>query len=350
MNLFLEPGFKTKVHQAATNDLMRYIETGRLDLFSEFRESFAWSQAKKSKFIESLLLGLPVSSIWVEETKYGSLLIIDGIQRIEAIRAFINNEFNLKRITVLNDLNGCYYSDLEFRIQNALVDSVITINTIYHDVNPRLKCEFYRRYHEGDRNKNVSQIARNYAFSRASEKLRSLAENYSRIVTVSQIRGRFGKERYKSNARIEEFYLGLILINTLLEGIIYGVNNKYSYSIENVDLPIELLHDDSIETALDKTMMLVEHNDFDVEHTLVGRSLSLLCEIKGVKQIDLTYSSKIKAYSLSNNMLSIDEALSLVTLDSIGIPINVNDFKPFRFFQPLATLDKLIRYISNYHA
>jgi len=54
-----------------------------------FQRSYVWSLNQASRFIESLLLGLPVPGVFFsKETETGKLLIIDGQQRLRTLQYF----------------------------------------------------------------------------------------------------------------------------------------------------------------------------------------------------------------------------------------------------------------------
>jgi len=89
----------------------------------EFQRRDAWTKRRKSRYIESLILSLPVPQIILAErkTKRGSYLVLDGKQRLLALRQFVgadkeskNNNFRLQGLEVLkDDLNGKTFSDIE---------------------------------------------------------------------------------------------------------------------------------------------------------------------------------------------------------------------------------------------
>lgn len=80
----------------------------------DYQREFIWEENRQSRFIESLLLGLPVPLIFVAEIeKDGRLEIVDGSQRIRTLAAFINNDLQLKGLDKLKELNGEYFSDLQ---------------------------------------------------------------------------------------------------------------------------------------------------------------------------------------------------------------------------------------------
>jgi hypothetical protein len=73
--------------------LVKRIQQG--DIFvPKFQRSFVWSYYQSSRFIESLLLGLPVPGIFLSR-EYGTekLLVIDGQQRLRTLQFFYEGKF-----------------------------------------------------------------------------------------------------------------------------------------------------------------------------------------------------------------------------------------------------------------
>lgn len=86
-----------------------------------FQRRDAWARRRKSRYIESLILGLPIPQIILAERKEkrGSYLVLDGKQRLLSILQFTgndsgskNNNFRLQGLEVLNDFNGKTFSDI----------------------------------------------------------------------------------------------------------------------------------------------------------------------------------------------------------------------------------------------
>lgn len=59
----------------------------------ELQRKYVWDRAEASRFIDSLLLGLPVPSIFLAQTPNEKLLIIDGYQRIMTVYDFVRGVF-----------------------------------------------------------------------------------------------------------------------------------------------------------------------------------------------------------------------------------------------------------------
>jgi len=80
----------------------------------DYQREFIWEDRRQSRFIESLLLGLPVPLIFVAEIeKDGRLEIVDGSQRIRTLAAFLQDELQLKGLDKLKELNGVFFSQLQ---------------------------------------------------------------------------------------------------------------------------------------------------------------------------------------------------------------------------------------------
>lgn len=80
----------------------------------DYQREFIWEDRRQSRFIESLLLGLPVPLLFVAEIeKDGRLEIVDGSQRIRTLAAFLKDELQLKGLEKLKELNGLYFTQLQ---------------------------------------------------------------------------------------------------------------------------------------------------------------------------------------------------------------------------------------------
>jgi hypothetical protein len=60
-------------------------ERSELDIHPEFQRFFRWSPKQKSRFIESILLGIPIPQIFVAQRDDGVWDVVDGLQRLSTI-------------------------------------------------------------------------------------------------------------------------------------------------------------------------------------------------------------------------------------------------------------------------
>ena len=78
----------------------------------DYQREFVWDEIRQSRFIESLLMGLPIPYIFLAETKEGRYEIVDGSQRIRTLAAFVDDELTLKGLDKIKEINGIKFSEL----------------------------------------------------------------------------------------------------------------------------------------------------------------------------------------------------------------------------------------------
>ena len=92
-----------------------------------YQREFIWNDAQISRLIETLLLGLPLPLVFLEEMEDGTLEIIDGSQRIRALDKFFKNEKKLSKLEILTNLNGLTFQDFPPTIQRQLNNASLRI-------------------------------------------------------------------------------------------------------------------------------------------------------------------------------------------------------------------------------
>ncbi len=104
-----------------TETVLSQMRRGNIKLNPRFQRRDAWTPTRKSLFIESLVLGLPIPQIVLAESRErrGSFLVLDGKQRLLALRQFAatpGDEFMplyLSNLEVRQDLTGNNLAGLE---------------------------------------------------------------------------------------------------------------------------------------------------------------------------------------------------------------------------------------------
>lgn len=110
-----------------TETIINQINKGNIQLNPSFQRRDAWDTTRKSRFIESLILGLPVPQIVLAESKErrGAYIVLDGKQRLLSIRQFaaeendqIYQQLKLNSLDIRSDLKGkslvALKNDLDF--------------------------------------------------------------------------------------------------------------------------------------------------------------------------------------------------------------------------------------------
>lgn len=66
-------------------EIMRIYERGELIIRPEYQRLYRWDESKRTRFIESLILGIPIPPIFVFTDEKGRWELIDGLQRLSTI-------------------------------------------------------------------------------------------------------------------------------------------------------------------------------------------------------------------------------------------------------------------------
>jgi len=108
------------------------------DPIEGYQRQFVWTKPQCDRFIESLLLGLPVPGIFLVKQTDGKLLVLDGQQRLRTLQAFYKGvlrgrAFALDKDTVQPQFAGLTFETLESDDRRRLEDSIIHATIVRQD-------------------------------------------------------------------------------------------------------------------------------------------------------------------------------------------------------------------------
>lgn len=101
-----------------------------------FQRQYVWPRSKADRFIESLLLGLPVPGIFLVKEPSGALLVLDGHQRLSTLHAYYDGIINgqeYRLSQVQEPFAGKRYKDLDTEDRRRLDDSIIHATVVRQD-------------------------------------------------------------------------------------------------------------------------------------------------------------------------------------------------------------------------
>ncbi|MDM8557853.1 DUF262 domain-containing protein [Candidatus Parabeggiatoa sp. HSG14] len=129
----LETVSKTMVYPLdwTVETIITQLERGNIIINPKFQRRDAWQKIRKSHYIESLFIGLPVPQIVLAEKERGrgEYFVLDGKQRMLSLLQFIGsapdnkyNNFKLSNLEVRTDLNGSTYDEIkaDFELEDTL--------------------------------------------------------------------------------------------------------------------------------------------------------------------------------------------------------------------------------------
>lgn len=147
--------------------IFNQINIGNIDLNPKFQRRNAWNDDKRSKLIESIIMGYPIPEIVLAEhpNKKRSFIVIDGKQRLLTIAGFIANDLYkywdrpvLKGLKVLKELNKSKYIDLDEKSKREFDNSSLrcTVITNYKDV--QILYDIFYRLNSGSESLSTQEL------------------------------------------------------------------------------------------------------------------------------------------------------------------------------------------------
>ncbi|WP_018416051.1 DUF262 domain-containing protein [Teredinibacter turnerae] len=111
----------------------------------EYQRNATWTDEQKSQFIESLIVGLPIPFMFFYQTSGGQMEIVDGSQRMRAMRSFLKEKLILSNLVLVPELNGFTFDDLPTDRRNKLEDVTIRTIILDTDTDPSTRAEMFAR-------------------------------------------------------------------------------------------------------------------------------------------------------------------------------------------------------------
>lgn len=152
-------------------------QVGDLDLEPDFQRLLVWDDWRKSRFIESLLLRIPIPVFYVAADTADKWSVVDGVQRLSTIFNFMNDGFTLKGLEFLNDFHDCRFTDLPGNMQRRIRETELIVNVIEEPTPPEVMYNVFLRVNTGGIKLNSQEIRNAMIRGEARQFLKTLADS-----------------------------------------------------------------------------------------------------------------------------------------------------------------------------
>ena len=149
----------------------------------DYQRELIWDEARQSKFIESVILGMPIPYIFVadihdDENDEARLEIIDGTQRIRTLTRFVHNELTLSGLKELEHLNGFKFADLLLPRQRRFNRITLRMIQLTETASEEVRRDLFERINTGSVDLNEMEKRRGIQRGLFLDLIEELSENH----------------------------------------------------------------------------------------------------------------------------------------------------------------------------
>lgn len=149
-------------HEFTIEVILSKLKKGEI-FIPPYQRKFVWDDNRKSKFIESLMINIPIPYLFLADTESGDLEIVDGVQRLLTIYSFCKNdktlnlpdleycknELRLKNLEKLKLLSGKYYTDLLESRRKRFLNKTIRAIVLTEKADEDVRFDLFERINTG---------------------------------------------------------------------------------------------------------------------------------------------------------------------------------------------------------
>lgn len=161
----LEQKYREQMRQIVSQKIELPISTlpgmieKQINLSPDFQRRERWSRERQSRFIESIIMNVPIPPVFLGEDDYGNYVVLDGRQRLTAVHQFLQNGYALKKLEVWKELNGQRFLDLEKKkLDRTITRRFIPAVIILKESSPEVKYDVFDRLNTGGVVANYMEI------------------------------------------------------------------------------------------------------------------------------------------------------------------------------------------------
>lgn len=126
----------------------------------DYQRELVWPDEHQSRFIESVLMGLPIPLLFVADVKgqEGRVEIVDGSQRVRTLARFMKNELTLSGLKLLTKLDGFKFSNLPLIRQRRFGRHTMRMIELREGVSEEVRRDIFSRINTGSLKLNDMEV------------------------------------------------------------------------------------------------------------------------------------------------------------------------------------------------
>jgi len=161
-----------------------------------YQREYTWEDDRKSRFIESLVMGLPIPFLFFWEMPDGRLEIVDGSQRLRAIEEFVLGDLRLGNLEGLTLMSGFKYAELPIGRQRKINNRSIRGIVLNEHADEQARFDLFDRINTGSKIANTAEVRRGALAGLFMTLVTELAD-LPAFITLAPVTSKGAKERQR---------------------------------------------------------------------------------------------------------------------------------------------------------
>ncbi|MCI8666686.1 MAG: DUF262 domain-containing protein [Dorea sp.] len=257
---------RTKSLDVSFNELYDMYKNQELIISPDYQRLFRWEEEKQSRFVESLILEMPVPPIFVIEREGGAYELIDGLQRISSYLHFRGERLGeteddfliLRGCDIVKDLDGLTFDKLPKALQIKIKRSFVRMEVIKKESEPSLKYHMFKRLNTGGELLSAQEI-RNCTIRLLGSSGIEFLEECSKNVDFQAVIKRLPKEKRKTRYD-QELILRFFAIKNDIDKYKYPVTEYLTRYLEKMTTGEAQFHYGEEKKIFERTFQFINDN------------------------------------------------------------------------------------------
>ena len=147
-------------YDISVQQLIAMVENSQIDVAPAYQRQFRWDTTRRSQLVESVLLGVPVPSLFMATNRDGTWELVDGVQRLSSLVQFagsnearerlsISHPLILENLEKLSRVNGLTFAELPHSVRLQFGLRPVKVITLSDKSDPIVRFDLFQRLNTG---------------------------------------------------------------------------------------------------------------------------------------------------------------------------------------------------------